>query len=191
MITAFSARPACAAFAAGALLLLGLEIQRRRVDAVALARRLGAVGKDVAEMSGTAGAMHLGARHEEAAVGLGLDGFLAGRLIEARPAGAGIELRRRIEHRLAAADAGIRPRLMMVPELAGEGALGAVLASHLVLLGRQLLAPLRIALFDLVLRLCIHLAHHPMTLAHMVIPRRYAITHSRERPVNRARRSCA
>src|SRR5882672_12835065 len=112
MITAFSAPPACA-------LLLRLEIQRRRVDAVALARRLGAVGKDVAEMGGAAGAMHFRAGHEEAAVGLRLHGLLPGRLIEARPARAGIELGRRIEHRRAAADAGIHAVVVMVPEPAG------------------------------------------------------------------------
>src|SRR6185312_13928934 len=128
---------------------------------------------------------------EEAAIGLCLHGFLPGRLVEARPARAGIELGRGIEHRRAAADAGIRAVIVMVPELAGEGALGAVLARHLVLLGSQLFPPFGIVFFDLVLGLRIHLAHLLTTRLDMVIPRRCATTQSRERPVNRARRSCA
>src|SRR5260370_34289038 len=68
-----------------------LERERRTVHAVALAGRLGPVGKDVTEMAAAFGAVHLGAGREEAAVGRRADG--AGqRLPERRPARAAFEL---------------------------------------------------------------------------------------------------
>ena len=53
--------------------LLLVELERRAVHAIALAGRLRPVGKDVAEMAAALGAMHLGARHQEAAIGRGAD----------------------------------------------------------------------------------------------------------------------
>src|SRR4028119_1723536 len=84
--------------------LLGLEAHRPAVHAVALAGGLRPVREDVAEVPAAARAMHLRARHEQAAVGLGADPALDGRP-EGRPAGAALELGAGVEQRLAAAGA--------------------------------------------------------------------------------------
>src|SRR5580700_1845574 len=102
----------------------------------------------MAEMPAAAAAMHLGAGHEKAAVGVGLD-HLFERRREARPAGAAVELRAGVEQRLAAAGAVIDPGAVLLVERARPGALGAVLAQHAVLLGRQAPAPFLVAQRDL------------------------------------------
>src|SRR5207253_4634161 len=84
------------------------------------------------------------AGHEEAAVGVGLDPVLERRR-EARPAGTAVELGAGVEQGLAAAGAVIDPGAVLLVERARPGALGAVLAQHPVLLGRQAAAPLLIA----------------------------------------------
>ena len=77
-------------FVAGdAVGLSGLELQRHAVHAIAQARGLGAVVEDMAQMAAAAAAMHFGADHHLAGVGLGEHG--AGqRLPEAGPAGAAV-----------------------------------------------------------------------------------------------------
>ena len=85
-------------------LALSVEVERAGVDAVAQAGRLGAVVEDVAEVGVAAAADDFGAAHEEAVVGLGLDGVVDRLVEEARPAGAGVELGARSRTaRLAAA----------------------------------------------------------------------------------------
>src|ERR1044071_8615175 len=82
--------------------LLRLEVHRHAVDAVAEPRGRRTVGKHVTEMAAAAAAMHLGADH---AVG-SIHGFLDRtglRIVEARPAGATLELLLRLEQRLLAA----------------------------------------------------------------------------------------
>src|SRR6266567_1105529 len=76
----------------GASASLRFELQRRRVDAVAQARRLRAVVEDVAEMAATITALHLGTPHAEAAVGFGFDSLLLGRRPKTGPAGSGVKL---------------------------------------------------------------------------------------------------
>ena len=72
--------------------------------------------------------------------------FLGDRSVEARPAGAGIELGVRAEQWLAAARAPIFARRLGVPVGARERSLGALLAAHMVLRRGELLEPLPIAL---------------------------------------------
>src|SRR5262245_42831947 len=127
-----------------------LEPQRRRVHAIPLPRRLRAVVEDVPEVRVAAAAHDLGAAHEPAVVRVLGHAALRHRRPEARPAGAGVELRRAVEQRLAAADAAVDAVGLVVPVLAGEGALGALAARHLELLRRQLLAPLGFSLLDVV-----------------------------------------
>ena len=62
-------------------------------------------------------------------------------LIKARPAAAGIVLRIGIKQLLSAGGAAIDARRFGVGILAGEGALGALLAQDVILLGSQFLAP--------------------------------------------------
>ena len=74
-----------------------VEVERQAVHAVALAGGLRAVGEDVAEVRAAAPAAHLGADHAVGAVLDQLDGVGDLRLVEARPAAARLELRRRVE----------------------------------------------------------------------------------------------
>src|SRR5262249_27393716 len=85
---------------------------------------------------------------EERAVGLLPDVRLGDRGPEARPAGAGLELRVGGEEREVAADAVVRARGVVVPVLARERSLRALLGRDLVLLGRELGLPLRVGLRD-------------------------------------------
>src|SRR5262249_46013775 len=84
-------------------LLCRLEFQRNAVDAIALMGRRGAIGKDVTQMAAAGGAMHLGAGHAVAGIGIGLHGARNG-VVEARPARAALELDRGLEERRIAAD---------------------------------------------------------------------------------------
>src|SRR5436305_816282 len=70
-------------------------------------------------------------------------------LIEARPAGTGLELRVRAEQLGAAARAAVDAVLLVVHVAAREWRLGALASQHLVLLRCQLLAPLLVGLIDL------------------------------------------
>src|SRR5438067_9981934 len=87
-------------------------------------------------------AHHLGAAHQPGVVGLGLDVLLLRRRVVRRPAGAGIELGVRAEELGAAAHAAVHALVVVVPVLAAERLLGALLARHVVLHRRELLAPL-------------------------------------------------
>src|ERR1700760_1641760 len=69
-----------------------LVLQRRRVDAVAQARRSRSVIEDVAEMARAFRAQHLGADHAVRDVVRLVDMALNGGLGETRPAAAGVEL---------------------------------------------------------------------------------------------------
>src|SRR5206468_10317420 len=91
----------------------------------------------------------LGAPHEQAVVGSGLDLVVGDRVPEARPAGAGVELGVGAEELLTAARAAVHAVAVLVPICAREGLLGALVAEHLVLLGRQLLAPVGFRLLNL------------------------------------------
>src|SRR3546814_823967 len=73
---------------------------------------------------------------------LGLADGTLDRLVEARPAGAGIEFRLGREQRLVAAGAVERALPLFPVERAAAGALRAVVAQHVILLGREALLPL-------------------------------------------------
>src|SRR5919112_2570329 len=119
-----------------------LEVERCRVNAVALARRLGAVVEEVALVSATHGAMYLRALHkEDAAVLFSLDVTLVERLVETRPARARIELRLRAEERCSAAYATVDALVLRIPVIARKGPLGALLPGRPVRLGSQFSTP--------------------------------------------------
>src|SRR5438270_9472269 len=121
-----------------------MEVERRAVHAVALSGRGRAILEDMPEMSPAAPAMHLGAAHEEAPVGFGLDGIFE-RRPEARPAGAAVEFGAGVEQRLTTAGAMIDSGAALLIERARAGAFGAMLAQHPVLLRGQSLAPFLVA----------------------------------------------
>src|SRR5450432_560271 len=109
-------------------LLLGIEPQRRRIDAVAKARGRRPILKHVAQVRVALAAQRFHALHEQAGIGLGADVFLGGGRPETRPAGARLELFLRPEQRIAAADAAVQARRMVVPIAACERPLRALLA---------------------------------------------------------------
>src|SRR5581483_1972390 len=94
------------------------------------------VFKDVAEMAAATAAMHFGADHAPAAIARGFD-RTGNRIVEARPAGAALELGLGAEQLLVAAGAVKRARALLMQQRAAAGTLGAVLAHDVILLGRQ------------------------------------------------------
>ena len=111
-----------------ALALFRLELQRHAIHAVALAARLRAVGKHVAEVAAAARTVHLGAAHEVAAVLVGPHRPGHGP-VEARPARAAFVLGVRLKELLAAAGAAEHAAAVLLVERAGAGALGAMMRS--------------------------------------------------------------
>src|SRR6266404_9818354 len=125
-----------------------MEDQRKAVHAVAQAGRLWPIVEDVTEMTAAAAAVDFAPQHPKGAV-FGLADGVVERLIKTRPAGAALEFRLRGEQRQVAAGAGEDALAMLLEQWARTRALGALLTQDLVLLRRQLRAPLRIGLFDL------------------------------------------
>src|SRR5260370_36023100 len=95
------------------------------------------------------GAARLGARHAVTGVGVFRYVLAVGGGVEARPSGSRIKFCFRAKEQCATADAVVGPVVVFVPVLAGESALGAVTAGHLILLRSQLLLPLGFGLGDL------------------------------------------
>src|SRR6266487_437996 len=127
----------------------GLERQRARVDAVPLAGRLGTIVEDVAKVAAAAAAHDLGAPHEQAVVRPQLDRLGDRGLVEARPAGARVELGVRAEQPGATAGAPVEAVLVVARVRTGERHLGVRLTQHVVPQWSQFLAPLLVRLGDL------------------------------------------
>src|SRR5688500_14659826 len=122
--------------------ILRLEVERGAVDAVAQAALVArTVLENVAQVPFAARADHFGADHAVRGVAMLLDRAVLG-AGEARPARAAVELGVALEQRLPAPGADVFAGGLVLLVLAGEGPLGAGLPQHLVLLGRQLRAPL-------------------------------------------------
>src|SRR5690242_3850791 len=94
------------------------------------------------EVTAAGCAMDFGAHHTVAAIDGRLDRAID-RLIEARPSGPALELELRLEKRLAAAYTRKSTGSLLLQQSAASRRLGAMLAHHAVLLGRQHAAPLR------------------------------------------------
>lgn len=104
-------------------------------------RRLVALAlEDMAEMRSAAAAQDLGARHKHGPVAVLGDGA-GDALKEGRPAAAAVELGRAAIDRRAARSAPIDALLRMVVVLTGARGVGALLAQHAELLGREDCAP--------------------------------------------------
>src|SRR5271169_5206383 len=125
-----------------------MKHQRVAVHAVAQSGRLRPVVEDVTEMAAAAAAMHFGPRHAEGPV-FGFADRIVERLVEARPAGAALELGLRGEQRQVATGAGEDALAMLLEQWTRARAFGALLAQDFILLRRQLRAPFRVGLFDL------------------------------------------
>src|SRR3989344_4744913 len=127
-------------------LFLLFQFERSRVDAVAQTGWFRAVGKVMTQVRAALGAHDLGATHEEFLVIFFSDVFLVRRLIETRPAGAGVELGVGAEQFGAAAYAAVHTVFMTVVVGAGKGTLGAFLTRDVILLRGELLFPLGVGL---------------------------------------------
>src|SRR5215475_4866387 len=127
----------------------GLERQRARIDAVPLTARLGTVVEDVAKVAAAGAAHDLGTPHEQAVVRPQLDRLGDRGLVEARPAGARVELGVRAEQPGATAGAPVEAVLVVAHVRTGERHLGVRLTQHAVLQWGQFLAPLLVGLGDL------------------------------------------
>src|SRR5579863_9601042 len=95
-------------------------------------------------------AQHLGTEHAMTDILFFDDMILGDRLPIARPAAAAVVFGRALEQFLAAAGAHISAGLPGMGVLAGEGRFGAVLAAHLILLGRELFLPFGVGFLDFV-----------------------------------------
>src|SRR5262249_24321793 len=127
--------------------LFRLEVQRDAIDAITQMCRRRPVLEHVTEMAATAAAVHFRAHHTEAAIGRSLD-RARHRIVEARPAGATLELGLGDEQRLPAAGAGEGAGTLFVVERAAAGRFSAVPAHDRILLGRQQAAPFRVGPAD-------------------------------------------
>src|SRR5215471_2050698 len=134
--------------ALGRLLGLGLELQGHTVHAVAQARRRRSIIEHVAEVATTAPAVDLCASHEQALVDAGGHRIFEG-CIEARPAGAAVELGLRREQGKIAPRTQVGAGRILLVKGAAPCALRAVFAQDKELLARELFAPLLLALGDL------------------------------------------
>src|SRR5262245_38690149 len=96
----------------------------------------------MAEVGVATAAMHLRAAHAVAVIRFGRHVFLVGRLPEAGPAGAGIELVIRAEELGIAAHASVRALVVVVPIDARKSRLRSFLARDVELLRRERVFPL-------------------------------------------------
>src|SRR6478672_7198753 len=126
-----------------------LQVERDRVDAVALARAGRSVIEHVPEMSTAGRAADRCPRHAVAGVHVEVHVGAVGRLAEAGPARSRIELGIRVEQLRAAPRASVHAVLLGIDVGARERPLRPLLSHHVVLVGRELLTPLLLALPDL------------------------------------------
>jgi hypothetical protein len=115
-----------------------LERQRARVDAVPVPGRRGPVVEDVPEVTAAAPADDFRAPHEQAVVRPQFHRLCDGRLVEARPSRARLELRVRCEQLASAACAPVVAVVVVLHVLAGERPLGVGLPEHAILQRGQL-----------------------------------------------------
>lgn len=114
--------------------MLLLKVQAHTVDTVAFTGLRRPIVKDVPKVRAAARTDDLGALHAERAVAMCFDG--AGKcLIERRPAGAGVELRARIEQGIPACSAFICTVGLLVYVLSRKRRLCPLLTQDSVLLG--------------------------------------------------------
>src|SRR5271163_3720561 len=132
----------------GAFVLVLVQFERRRIDAVPQTCRLWPVIEDMPQVGVAPAALCLDALHAVAGVRLALHSLLAGRSEEARPSGARVVFCFRTKQRLAAADALIGTRRLGILIFPGKRRLGSFLPRHIVLILRELFLPVAWCLAD-------------------------------------------
>src|SRR3989338_1978104 len=133
---------------ASPLRLLERKRQGRGVDAVPLAGRLRPVIENVAKVCAAARAAHFHAPHPVADIRLVAQSSLINRRPKTGPDGPRVVFGVGAGQLKSARHAPIDPGLLMVPVQAPKRRFGALLAGHVILLGGQLFAPLRLILLD-------------------------------------------
>src|ERR1700732_5164208 len=88
------------------------KAKRQRVHAVAQTGRLGAVVKEVSEMSVAKDASHFVAAHSKTQINFSSNVFFGNGRPETRPARAGVEFRLGTEERVAAANTAVKAWLV-------------------------------------------------------------------------------
>src|SRR5689334_19153953 len=115
------------------LLALWKELQRNRIEAVALVRRRRPIGENVTEMPVAACAANFGAHHSMTLIHDFRDVRRIERLIETRPARARFELVVGPKKRKAAKSTGVHPVLFVVKQRPTERTLRALMQNNLTL----------------------------------------------------------
>lgn len=141
------------------MLLRLLEVERGRVDTIAEARWCRTILEDVPQVRVTRVTQNFGSPHAIARVEFGADGLLVEGRPETGPARAGLEFGLRIEEGGSAADAPIAAFPFQVPVFATKGRLSPLLASHVILLWREVLFPFLVGLVHFFL--CHHTCSTP------------------------------
>ena len=113
------------------------ELQRHRVEAVPQAGWAWAVREHVAEVAAAPSADDLVANHAVAGVAVNADVLRVERCIEARPAGARLELGSRPEEWQIAESAVVHAGLLFGEQPTAEGRFGPLLKQHPSLLGAE------------------------------------------------------
>src|SRR5687767_11608487 len=108
-----------------------------RVNAIAHARRLWAVGEEMAEMRIALLGTNFDADHAMGFVSLLYDRIFVDRLEEARPPGPGVELVCRSKKRFATDDVHVKAGFVIVPIFVGERPFRPVFAGDMVLERRE------------------------------------------------------
>lgn len=129
--------------------LLGLEVERQGVDAVAESRRPGSVREDVSEVTSAARAGDLGPNHPVSVVGVLFDDSGVGGALEARPSRSRFELVVRPEQGRSTCSAAEQARVMYVEQRAAPCRLRPLFAQDVVAVRGQLGLPFLFCLLDL------------------------------------------
>src|SRR5437588_399455 len=132
-----------------------MSFERHAVDAETLARRRRTIGEDMSQVAAAPLAVDFCPSHEETVIDGRSNGVLQ-RRPEARPAGSALELRVRRKERLSACGAHKGAGALFIIERTGSGALGAVVAQNVKLLGSERPPPFVFRLLNNVFRVSSH-----------------------------------
>src|ERR1700694_2157395 len=119
----------------------GDKEQRSRIHAVAKPGRLRAIREDVSQMRVAKRAFDCRSQHARAEIFFLAHIFRGDWLPKARPARAGVEFRSLVERRVAAIDATVEPRRVLIVERTGKSEFGRRTPRYVVLQRRELLLP--------------------------------------------------
>src|SRR5581483_234678 len=123
-----------------------LQVQRRRIHAIAQASRRRAILEHVPKVGITSRATRFRTNHPVTAIGELRNRTWIDWLVEAWPASARIEFGIGVKQRLPATDTRVNTLLFGIPVFAGKRRLGSCVPGHVILLLGQLLLPVFIAL---------------------------------------------